>query len=160
MLTKQQSNELVLFLERYYKFYQEFLDLERKKYEAITQNDLKALDHFVTTEQAFHLKSRGFENERLQLLQACGESQTTFRNLIPKLDEEYQPKAKKIFQDLSDVLLDLKHVNKNCNSLAELRLHRINTTMNQIEKQPELQKAYNQEAQMSKKGSHVISKKI
>ncbi|WMJ24256.1 flagellar export chaperone FlgN [Paludicola sp. MB14-C6] len=160
MLEKQISKELVLFLERYDKFYEDFLELERNKYEAITRNDLASLDCFVTKEQALYLKSRGLESERIQLMQQCSEPQTSFRNLIPILDSEFQQKATEIFNHLSDVLLNLKQVNSSCNSLTELRLHRIDINLKHLENQPELQKEYNRVAKQSSKGTHVISKKI
>lgn len=160
MLAKQLSQELVLFLERYYKFYQDFLMLEQQKYEAITQNDIKSLDGFVTAEQALFLKSRGLETERTQFMERCDEPQTSFRNLIPKLDLEYQQKATEIFDLLSEVLLDLKQINISSNSLTELRLHRINTSLKRLENQPELQKEYNQVAKHSNNSSNVISRKI
>lgn len=160
MLTKQLSDEFILFLKRYLSFYQDFLELETKKHEIISQNDIKQLDSFVTKEQAYLLQSKGMEAERYKIMNTCGFKNSTLREFLLHLDSSVQQSATSIFDELSNVLLDFKAMNKRCNSLIELRLHRIGNSIKQLEQEGVLPKSYDNTAQVGAKPLNMISKKI
>lgn len=161
MLTKEFSKEFVSFLQEYCSFYRNFLDIEAQKCEAISRNDLALLDQFLTTEQALLLKSRGFDRRRDSLIEQSKLKKTTpLSEIIPQLDETLTDSASLIFKDLSGVMLELKEVNFRANAITELRLHRVSNAIKQLEKQPDLQKAYNNSAQVGNGPTPFMSKKI
>jgi len=160
MLTKQDSKELVLFLEDYLSFYSDFLKAESQKYEAIVQNDIESLDCFVKQEQALLLKSRGMEAKRDKLNQELFGKIVTLRETIPLVDGEYKEQIEVLHERLADTLLDLKQMNSRSNSMAELRLHRIDVSLKNLENNPDLQKEYSSDAKTGKKINNSISKKV
>lgn len=160
MLTKQQSDEFIVFLKRYLAFYENFVEVECQKYETIAQNDIETLDSFVTKEQALLLQSRGLEAERDKIMDGYGHKETTLREFLPLLDASVSDKAKDLYSKLSNVMLDLKDVNSRCNQLTQLRLHRIDTELKRLENLPVLEKKYYQNAQTDGKSFNHISRKI
>jgi hypothetical protein len=160
MINKTLSNELVLFLERYLAFYKDFLQLETDKYEDISHNRLSRLDQHVKDEQAYMLKSKGLEIERDKLVEKTGISKATFRELIPESDESVQNHLQEIYDELSNVLLDLKEVNTRCNYITELKLHSVEVNLKKLGDNPELQKIYTQKAHEGAKPLNILSKRI
>jgi len=160
MLTKQQSHDFMSFLEGYLSFYQEFLEIETNKHEVISQNDVKQLDRFVTKEQAYLLKSKGLEAQRQKMMDSYGFKDTTLNEFLPHLDSSVQEKADTLYHDLSDVLMDFKAMNTRCNSLIELRLHRIGNSIKHLENEGMLPKSYTNTAKTCAKPMSMISKKI
>lgn len=159
-ISKELSNELSTFLSRYLAFYKDFLDIEQQKFESISHNDIEKLNALVTKEQAFMLQSRGMEVERDKILVKIGVADVALKEIIPSLHVDFISRVQTLYDELSDILLDLKDVNSRSNSLTELRLHRIDTEINRLEKRPETKKDYTNTAQVQNKSRSVISKKI
>jgi len=160
MMNKTLSNELVLFLERYLAFYKSFLQMETNKYEDITHNNLSKLDQHVKDEQAYMLKSKGLEIERDKLVVQAGVPKATFRELIPLSDETVREHLQEIYDDLSNVLLDLKEINVRCNYVTKLKLHSVEVNLKKLGDNPELQKMYTQKASKGTKPLNILSKRI
>ncbi|HEX3037474.1 MAG TPA: flagellar export chaperone FlgN [Oscillospiraceae bacterium] len=160
MINKKLSDELVLFLERYLVFYKDFLQMETEKYEDISQNKLAKLNQYVKDEQVFMLKSKGLEIERDKLVAQTGNSKTTFRELIPLFDGTVQAHLQEIYDELSNVLLDLKETNTRCNYITKLRLHGVEVNLKKLGDNPELQKIYTQKAHEGATPLNILSKRI
>lgn len=160
MINKQLSEELLHFFQNYLLFYKDFLVLETEKFEDMSQNNLQTLDERVKKEQAYLLKLKGLEIEREKLIGQTGDPKTTFRGLIPLFEEPYRAKMKSIYDELSDVLLDLREMNHRCNYLTEIKLHNITVDLNKIKNNPELQNVYNAKAQEGNTPPSVLSMKI
>lgn len=136
MLTAQHSAELIQLLKQHVAFYREFFEIELAKHEVVTANRINELDSFVVREQAFMLKSRGFEQQREQFLDKVASKKTTLRELIPLVDDEnLRGEVVQLYDELSCALLDLKEINRATNSMVEMRLHRIDSTIKALEKQ-------------------------
>ncbi|MEG2429550.1 MAG: flagellar export chaperone FlgN [Oscillospiraceae bacterium] len=153
MLSEQYSQEFIIFLKRYNDFYQDFVTLENGKFNAMTADDITLIDDFVKKEQAFLLKSRGFERERDCYMDKAKHSELTLREFIPLLDTNFQEKAKELFENLTTSLYALKDINKRCNNLAEIRLHKVSKILNQNQN-------YTATTVPSKGSISTISKKI
>ena len=160
MINKQLSEELLHFFQSYLLFYKDFLLLETEKFEDMSHNNLRSLDERVKQEQAYLLKLKGFEIEREKLVGQAGDPKTTFRQLIPLFEEPYQKDIKAIYDELSNVLLDLREMNRRCNYLTEIKLHNIAADLNKIRNNPELQNVYNAKAQEGNTPPSVLSMKI
>lgn len=160
MINEALSNELVLFLERYLAFYKDFLQMETNKLEDISQNRLSQLDQHVKDEQVFMLKSKGLEIERDKLVAQTGSPKSTFRELIPQFDESVRTHLQEIYDELSDVLLDLKEVNTRCNYITEIKLHSVEVNLKKLGDDSELQKMYTQKAHEGTRPLNILSKRI
>lgn len=163
MLTKQLSDELEIFLQRYLAFYKDFLQVELEKFDAVSSGDVKKIDSHVVKEQALMLQSRGFELERDQLISKELKLPITFKELIPLFDDDNREAASAMHDELSSILLDLKDVNNRSNTLAELQLHKIDNNIRQLEKKPAMAADYNNSAKVASRGktkSGVISRKV
>ena len=160
MIDRTLSDEFSLFFKRYLAFYTDFLHLETEKYNDIISNNLASLNGHVVNEQAYMLKSRGLELDRDKLMARAKMPKATFKELIPNLDRAVQDEAQTQYDNLSQVVLDLKHTNLRCNYLTKLKLHRINIDLKKLENHPELQKLYNAQAMENGISSNILSKKV
>lgn len=160
MINLTLSKELLHFFKRYLAFYNDFYDIESQKYKDISSNIVKSLPLHVKKEEVYFLKSKGLELERDRLLEKAGCSQITFQQLIPLIDAEVQEDLKKVYEELSQVLLNLKDINLRCNKLTQLRLHRVEIELGKINKQPELRKLYNDKARSENVPKSVLSRMI
>ena len=142
MIDKELAEKLLEFLRNYLNFYKSFLEIESKKYSDLANNNVATLDAHVRNEEAFMLKARGLELERDKLVAQAGGPKSTFRQLIPMFEPALQPQAKSIFDELSQVTLNLKETNLRCNQLTELKLHKIEKDINILKNNPELQRIY------------------
>lgn len=163
MLTKQLSNEICLFLEKYLEFYKSFLKVEQEKFKVISDNNIDKLDTFVVKEQALMLQSRGFELQRDQLIKKEIKDVITLKELVAQVDLDCRDKVSALHIELSNVLLDLKAINNSSNSLVELKLHSIDTNIKRLEKTTTQRVEYGNSARIEppqKKQGGIISKKI
>ncbi len=160
MLNESLAEEVILFFQKYLSFYKEFFQLETDKFNDISLNKVSKIDSYVKSEEVFMLKSRGLEQERERLIAKTGTSVTTFRELIPLFESPQREQIQGIFDEFSEVLLNLKEINLRCNYLTELRLHRIENDLKKLEKRPDLQKIYDAQAREGKPAPSFLSKKI
>ena len=160
MINKTLSDEMLPFFQQYLAFYKDFLQLETDKYNDMARNILSSLNEHVKEEQAYMLKSKGLELERDKLMAQMDSPKATFCELIPMFDLSVQVQIKEIYDELSQVLLDLKETNLRCNQLTELRLHRIEIDSQKLANNPDLQKRYDSHAHEGPIYKSILSKKI
>ncbi|MDF1494232.1 flagellar export chaperone FlgN [Caproiciproducens sp. CPB-2] len=160
MIEKELTEKLLKFLRDYLNFYKSFLEIESEKYNDLANNNVTTLDGHVRKEEAFMLKARGLELERDKLVAQTGSPKATFRQLIPMFEPSLQPQAKSIFDELSQVTLDLKEINLRCNQLTELKLHRIEKDVSKLKNNPELQRIYSSKAEEGSTPPSILSKKV
>lgn len=160
MINKGLSDELLAYFERCLSFYESFLQLETNKYNDVLNNLLSAIDQHVKDEQAYMLKARGLEAERTKLVNQTETPDATFKELIPLLDESVRGQAREHFESLSDILLEMKEVNRRCNHLTEIKLRQIQKYLDTLETQGEQPKTYNDQAQKNAGPINMVSKKV
>ena len=157
-MDEKQATTFYELMQQYLVFYKEFLEFEKTKLEDVTNNRIDLIDNHVKKEEVFLLRSKGFEVKRESFLKELGLDDLTMSEIIEKTPEGSKEKLSLIFSELSEVLLDLKEINSRCNSMIELRLHRIEKTINQLDENQ--QKQYNDSAKKSKNRSDFISRKV
>lgn len=160
MIDRTLSDEFLLFFQRYLTFYKEFLVLETAKYNDIISGNLSALDGHLKSEQAYVLKSKGLELDRTKLMDQTENPKATFKELIPSFDPSMQDQIKSIYNNLSQVILNLKRTNLQSNYIAKLKLHRVETDMQKLKNHPEMQALYNSQALENGMSANIFSKKI
>ncbi len=142
LINEELSNRIISFFNKYLDFYKSFLKIESSKFNNLTNGNLKTIDESVKEEEAYMLKAKGLEVERDKLLAEAANPKATFSQLIDILSPAYSTEAKKIYEELSQVLLDLKEMNTRCNCLTELKLNRANREIDKIQNNPELKKTF------------------
>ncbi|MEG1027617.1 MAG: flagellar protein FlgN [Oscillospiraceae bacterium] len=138
MLSNQSCLNIISFLKTYTEFYSELLTLEEEKYDIISKNEIKLLDAIVVKEQAMILKSRGIEIERDKIVEKEVGEKVVFSKLLEMFTDEHKQEITDIFNQFSDILLQIKEINYRCKSLTELRLHKIGNAISSIENKAKL----------------------
>lgn len=145
-------------MHHYLVFYKEFLNFETKKLDDVANNRIKLMDEHVKNEEVFLLKCRGFEVKRQAFLKELGLENMLMRDVIKQAPEEMREQLDSVFSELSEAILDLKEINNRCNSMIELRLHKIEKTLNQLEESK--QKSQKGPTKGEKKFTDFISRKV
>lgn len=160
MIDQILSDKLVLFFENYLSFYKEFLQLETDKFNSISNNRIQSMNSLVKSEEAFILRSRGLEIERDKLVARTEIPKATFRELIPLFSSPQREKMEYIYKELSQVFFDLKAMNRRCNCSIEIRLHRIHTAVDKLDKHTGQQNIYTPHAGSGGELTGILYKKI
>lgn len=160
MLDKPMSDKLTALFKRMLAFYEKFLQLETEKYEDVKAGVLDRLDQRIREEQAFLLKARGLEHERLKLQEKAGCPQTAFRDLIPLFAPEQQESMRKLYDDLSAVIRKLKQTNEDCNRLTGAKLHQAEIILNRMQNSPELRAVYDSKVKKRTQAPGLFSEKV
>lgn len=139
-MNEKDAQQLLDMLEKHLNFYEEYLKFLQSKLEIMANNKLEELDNYVKEEEVFYLRVKGIERERIQYLEELGVQDKSFREIIPLFPDNLQKEVLKVFSVFSDTLLDIKATNLQCKSMAELRLHRIQSAINTLEHNRNLSK--------------------
>lgn len=159
-LDQSQIQEFMELMRQHIACYKEFLALENQKFEDMSQNRLEKLDQHVKKEEAYLLKAKGLERTRELFLEQFGMGDYTMTQVIASFPSSEKEEATILFNELSELLLDLKQSNTRGNFLAELRLRRIQGILKKLEGNPEMQKLYTQHAKQTGKNAEWISQKV
>ncbi|MCR4925811.1 MAG: flagellar protein FlgN [Clostridiales bacterium] len=160
-MEKQLETKVLDFLKDYSKFYNDFLNLEKVKLDDIQKGNYDTLDKHVRGEEAFVLKSRGLEKERIALMEQAGKKDATFSEIILMFSEDVRPQLQETFDKFSEIIFELKEVNAECNDLANLKLQTIQNTLKKMNGNKEVSGIYDQQAKnLGSSPSSFISRKI
>lgn len=160
MIDAQQSDRLLRFFETMLSFYRDFLAFEREKYDLILSDDFAKLDEALRREQAFTLKARGMENDRKKLLQETGVTQGTFRELIPQTEPSRQEKMRKLYEDISAAVEDIRQVNDRSGRMIRLKTARVSKVLSNLEGHPELKQIYSHNFKQEPGSESTLSRKV
>lgn len=155
-MNEKDAQQLLDMLKKHMDFYKEYLEFLESKLEIMANDKLEELDMYVKQEEVFFLRVKGIERERVQYLEELGYQEKSFREIIPFFPENLQKEVHEVFGVFSDTLLDIKATNLQCKSMAELRLHRIQSAINTLEHNRNLAK--DSGSKQDSKG--FVSKKI
>lgn len=142
MLDDAMSDRLIAFFGGLLDFYRDFLSLETEKYGDVAAGRLKKVNASMAEEQAFVLKAKGFEQERIKLLQETGADTATLGELISLLPSDRQQAMRKVHSELSRTLNSLKRVNDSCQQLTKTKLRQTAKALSGLEGHPELKRIY------------------
>lgn len=120
--------------------YESLIKVEYDKYDAVIKDDINELDKIISKEQVFYLKMKGFEQKREKLMSSMNMNGKTLKEIIAMTDEPDNSKLKLMYDRLLKSLNDFKKITKECKTLIEVRLHKIDNAMNKLgEKENNLQ---------------------
>lgn len=125
-------NSLYDFLKEGTQLYSNLLDLEYEKYDAVIKADIKTLDDIVAKEQAYYMKMRGNEQKREKLLEKMGLGGKTLREIIDMSQSEEKAMLNDAYNELNELLKEVKKINGMCRTLIEVRLRRVDNALNEL----------------------------
>lgn len=114
--------ELHHYLTEYTQFYMTVVDFEVKKLSAILNNDLKEIEKNILLQQAFLMKIEAKERGRLKFTQSLGFDNQSLKVIIDGHTGVEKAQLTKIYDDLSQIILDIQHYNKKSMELAQMNL--------------------------------------
>ncbi|MFU0831621.1 MAG: Flagellar export chaperone FlgN [Oscillospiraceae bacterium] len=156
----ESSGRLISYFTKLLEFYRKFKKLEQEKREYLIQNKLDRLDECIKREQAFVLRARGLERERIDLLQKVQYPNAKFRELIPEFPSSSRDQAQHLYDSLSSVLTDMQKINQESQRLTEQKLRRASAVLDRLKGRPELQKIYSEKLKNKNQFPVLLSKKI
>lgn len=140
------------------ELYNNFLELEYKKYETIIKDDTLNLDDIVAKEQVFYLKMRGIEQKRIKHIEEMGMKNKTLKEIIELSDVENKTMLKEAYDELFKLITEVKKISNLCNTVIEVRLRRIDRATSQLGQN---EKTYSKEdVKNNNSKSFLLSKKI
>ena len=119
-------------LEENIELYNNFLELECKKYDAVLKADTITLDGIVSKEQACYMKMRGFEQKRVKTLEELGLKDKTLKEIIELSEHEQKMHLTIVYDELNKLITDIKRISNLCKAVIEVRMHRVEKLMDQL----------------------------
>lgn len=159
-MDKKAAKEFFDLMKSHVALYTEMKRVETEKMADIAGNHFEKLDDYVKKEEALLLKSRGLELSRSRFFKKYNLTDTRMNGVIAVLPEEMRPEGEQFYKALSELVFDIKRINERCESMSELRLHRIENAVNRLQNTPKSESSYNMEAKQQASHSSVMSKKV
>jgi hypothetical protein len=139
------------------ELYSNFLELKYKKYEFIIKDDTLSLDEAVAKEQAFYMKMRGLEQKRTAHIEKMGMKDKTLAEIIELSDEDDKAILKEVYDELKNLITEVKKISNLCKLVIEVRLRRIDKAMSKLGQK---ENTYSIEDVKNNNKSFLLSKKI
>lgn len=118
-------------LESQHDTYYGLLDLQNNILNSLSASgSLFELDRLLKDEQAFVLKVRSLEQQRLNIVTNMGFGGSTLKQIIEKLNEDNKTKFSLMYEKLASVLKQIKTLNKNSKTIIESKLGALETVSN------------------------------
>jgi len=124
----------ILALQR--DVYKQVLDTERKKTEIMMNGDAQALDNIINSEQSMIMRINSLEAKRISAQNSLGCGTLTLMQLVQKMKEEQNGGQAEILSllhgELTELLSDIKQVNKLNMGLINAKLEFIDEFMAEV----------------------------
>lgn len=105
--------------------------LEQKKIEAVSKNNLVLLEEAMNKEQAEILKLRGSERELYDTQKKCGWESKTFREICLLVSEDDRKELEELFQQFSTGIERFQLANEESKKALNIQIYAINKAMQQ-----------------------------
>ena len=112
-------------MQLYHEVLTELLATEQAKFQGLRTHDVAVLEAAMKSEQAITLKLRGLDKKRELLLEANGLSGLTFTELTARLSGAELITATEVFNQIEQLLTELRSLNVSSRQYLELNLHSI-----------------------------------
>ena len=113
--------------------FDELVDFENKKLDAIAENAVTSLDNYLNDEQVYLMKMRGLENKRIKALELMGMPDLTFKEVIEKFQDPEKTELANMYENLSAKTLELKESIAATRRYIDLHLKGITMLLENLE---------------------------
>lgn len=151
---------MVNILKESIDLYKSFLELEYEKHDAIIKNDVDVLDDVVSREQAYYMKMRGVDQRRERLVDAMGCNGMTLKEMIAANKIENNKEFVEKYEELSNLIKEVRKVNSLCKTLLEVRMRKIDDTLVELGERDKNYSNTNTENKGNGSKSLLLSKKV
>lgn len=110
--------------------------LEKDKLQAVTTNNLDALNTCLKNEQVMELKLKGLDKKREQVQASLGYNNLKFKEIIDRLPEDEKKEGNRLYSILQQATSDFHAINDSVKNALDVNLHLINTKLNKLSKNP------------------------
>lgn len=114
--------KLALLLNKQSDVQSKLLELEKNKTKVLVEGNIDRLDDLLRQEQPLVLTSVSLEKQREELLAKTGNLDLTLRQIVEKYDPENKYLLRNKFEDLADILQQLKKINNMNTKILNSRL--------------------------------------
>lgn len=111
--------------------FQNLEQLEQKKIDAVSKNNLILLEEAMNKEQAEILKLRGSERALYDTQKKCGWEGKTFREILLLVSEDEQKEFKELFHSFSAAIEKFQLINEEAKKALNIQIYTINKAMQQ-----------------------------
>ena len=115
------------------KLFEELIDFENKKLDAIAANEVAVLDQYMNSEQVYLMKMRGIENRREKVQTQLGVPDLTFREIIEKFQDSEKEPLNTLYEQLSSKTVELKDSIAATKRYIVLHLNAVTTLLERFE---------------------------
>jgi flagellar biosynthesis/type III secretory pathway chaperone len=133
--------ELISLLEKQVKLHKSLYQLALKKTEALKKHDVDALTALMKEEQKHILAIKQLENNRLQMVKqllkdaSLSEQELTITRCVELANEPERSKLTQLYEQLLELIVNLKQANELNQQLTEQSLQFIYLTLDMMEPQ-------------------------
>ena len=113
--------------------FDEIIDFENRKLDAIAANDVDLLDKFMKDEQAYVLRMKGLEQKREKFQALLGLQDLTFSEMTEMFESDEREKLRRLNEQLSAKALDLKEAITGAKRYIDLHLNSISALIDKLE---------------------------
>ena len=113
--------------------FDDLLELENKKIDAISVNDVDLLDQYMNEENVFLMQMRGLDFKREKMQEQLGAKGLTFREIIDKFDGLEKDNLNNLYDGLSVKSQELKDAIGSVKRLIDMHLYSISELLDKLE---------------------------
>ncbi len=128
-------------IEEMIRFFEELTELEQGKLQAVTDNNLKALEDFMAKEQVGIMRLRVLEKRRDEIQTKLGLQGLAFRDIIEKLEGDDKEELILRYHKLADVLMHFNLVADSAKTAIETNLYSIEAILKRLKEKNGTQSA-------------------
>lgn len=114
-------NNLHVFFEEYALFFEEMVEAEKLKLNILLSNDLKAIEENILVQQVNAKRIENMERKRIEMFNALGYSQLTFKEII-QMNQEESTILTNYYSRVEKAINQIKHFNKKSLELIRFNL--------------------------------------
>ena len=119
-------NEFTAVVEDLVELFEELIEIEQIKIEAVKKNMVSYVEDCMNREQAAVLKLRGLEKKRETCQKNMGFEGYTFKQILEATTGEEHSRLRQLFDTLSHHVSLFQDTNESARAMLEISLHNIN----------------------------------
>lgn len=127
MNNQTKFEEFCDFLDEYAQFLESMVQSEKTKLECLLTNELKRIEHSVSSQQAVSMRIENYEKRRQQMQIQAGFEHATLREIINQVDSEDQQKLRTIFARMQKAAQEVKFLNEKSMKIVQTNLQLLHT---------------------------------
>lgn len=131
----EEYSEFYGFMEEYAGFFEGLVQQEQEKLEALLSNELKDIEQSISAQQAATMRMEKYEKRRMELQNAAGFEELTFRQIIEKAQADQKAPLEALFTRVTQAVDQIKFYNEKSMELVRTNLQLLNDAVSPEKRQ-------------------------